>query len=329
LTVAALLAACSDGGDDDRAQSSTTVDRTTTTTTTATSSSTTEPTTTTEPTIAWPDLPTDGQARAVVTPTGIVLPVLGTDGDAFTVRTPCGNTSTVAGTPITGAHVVLDPGHGGEEPGAVGPNGLTEKEVNLAIAQQAKARLEAAGAAVVLTRTADYRIALLTRGSIATSLAPAAFVSIHHNAEPDGPWPRPGSETYYQIASPDSKRLAGLLWEELQEAFTPFAVAWVADTDAGAKYRPADDGGDYYGILRRTAGVPGVLSEAAFISNPPEEALLATAEFQAAEAQAVADAIVRFVTTQEPGSGFTEPYPRVVPAGSGGGTEGCEDPPLS
>ncbi len=279
--------------------------------------------------VEWPALPSDGVV-GIVTPTGIPLPVQGPDGDSFVVTTPCARTASVSGSPVFGAHVVVDAGHGGDEPGAVGRvTGLTEKEVNLAIALEIERLLEETGATVVLTRTADYRVTLATRGELTTVLRPLAFVSIHHNAEPDGPWPGPGSETYYQIASPDSKRLAGLVWEELTAAFATFAgVAWVADSDAGAKYRLTDSGGDFYGILRRTAGVPGVLSEAAFISNPPEEALLATEEFRRAEATAVARAIVRFVGTTDPGSGFTDPYPRTQPAGSGGGTSGCVDPSL-
>ena len=71
-----------------------------------------------------------------------------------------------------------------------------------------------------------------------------------------------------------------------------------------------------------------MLSEAAFISNPPEEQLLADPAFQAVEAEAIARAVVRFVTTPDPGSGFVEPYPRTQPAGPGGGAAGCVDPPL-
>ncbi len=279
--------------------------------------------------VDWAAIDPAGEAKAVVTPTGIVLPVVGLDGDRYVVTTPCAQQATVSGTPLTGANVVIDAGHGGDEPGAVGRvHGLTEKEVNLAIAEQTKQLLEEAGATVVLTRTADYRITLATRGALATALAPQAFVSIHHNAEPDGPWDGPGNETYYQIASPDSKRLAGLVWEEIHEAFAPFAVSWVADTDAGAKYRLASSGGDYYGILKRTAGVAAVLSEAAFISNPPEEELLLTDDFRHAEALAIARAVVRYLGTPDQGSGYTTPYDRTEPAGGGGGTSGCEDPAL-
>ena len=295
----------------------------------ATTATAAAPTTTTAPPIAWPPLPEPGLPGAVVTPNGVVLALRGATPDGrFAATSPCGNEVTVAGTPIAGAHVVLDPGHGGDEPGAVGPGGTTEKAVNLAIAQAAERRLEALGAEVVLTRTGDYRVTLASRGAITTALQPSLFISVHHNAEPDEQRPTPGAETYFQIASPESKRASGLLYEELVSALSRYEITWAADRDAGAKYRPNSSGGDYYGILKRTAGIPAVLSEAAFISNPAEEALLVDPAFQAAEAEAITRAAIRFLTTDEPGSGYIEPYPRTQPAGSGGGASGCTDPPL-
>lgn len=314
----------------DEETSSPATSSTTTTSVAATSSTTSAPTTTTTaPPIPWPALPSDGVPRAVTTSNGLVLAVLSAlDGGGFVARSPCGNEVTVFGAPLSGATVVLDPGHGGDEPGAVGPAGTREKDVNLAIAFETKRQLEAQGATVVLTRTGDYRITLASRAAIAQALRPTVFLSIHHNAEPDQHRPTPGAETYYQIASADSKRAAGLVYEELLAAFSAYAIDWVADLDAGAKYRLRDDGGDYYGILNRTAGVPAVLSEAAFISNPPEERLLNDPVFQAVEAAAFTRAVIRYVTTTDPGSGFVVPYPRTAPAGSGGGAAGCVDPPL-
>lgn len=303
--------------------------RASTSTTAAPTTTVEAPTTTTTTAVAWPAV-NDGEARAVTTPTGVVLAVLATaEGGRFVARSPCGNEVTVPGSSLSGATVVLDPGHGGDEPGAVGPGGATEKDVNLAIALETKRQLEAQGATVVLTRTGDYRITLASRTAIAKALQPALFLSIHHNAEPDEHRATPGAETYRQISSPESKRASGLIYEELLAAFSAYKIDWVADRDAGAKYRPRADGGDYYGILSGSAGVPAVLSEAAFISNPPEEALLVDPAFQAVEAGAFTRAIVRYVTTADPGSGFVEPYPRTAPAGSGGGAKGCVDPPLT
>jgi N-acetylmuramoyl-L-alanine amidase len=247
------------------------------------------------------------------------------------VLTPCENRRWArldSGTATRTADVVLDAGHGGGEPGAVGPGGLNEKELNLAVAQKAAEALRAQGISVVVGRHSDYRQTIAARVAIAAALDPKAFVSIHHNAEPDGPRDGPGSETYYQHKSPESKRLAGLIYEEIVRALAGFSADWVADRDAGAKYRVGSSGSDYYGILRRSAeaGVTASLAELGFISNPSEEALLVRDDVRQAEADAVARAIVRFLRTDDPGSGFVTPYPRSEPAGGGGGAAGCVDP---
>jgi N-acetylmuramoyl-L-alanine amidase len=315
------LAACSSGSADPAFDAAAV-----TSTTAAPTTTTTAPTTTTVP----PAPPLAGvRAPVVVSPRGIVLPVLRPEGAGQRVYLPCGGTGVITeGTPLASAQVVLDPGHGGSEPGAVGANRLTEKAVNLAVAERAKALLEANGVSVVLTRTADYRMTLGARARVAKALRPRAFVSVHHNADPDGPHEGPGSEAFYQYRDGQSKRLAGLLFEEMVAALRQYPVAWTGDTDAGAKYRLNSSGGDYYGVLRQTAGIPGVIAELAFISNPPEAELLARPDVQEVEGRAVAGAILRYLRTNDPGSGFTEPYPRVTPAGPGGGAAGCVDPPL-
>ena len=275
--------------------------------------------------------PDPATAKAVITSTGIVVPVISRAGDAWTVRTPCNATATLnqsrgrsAGSPV----VVLDPGHGGAEPGAVSPAGLAEAGVNLAVSRHAQAALEEAGVATLLTRTGDYEVTLATRSEIARAVDPKAFVSIHHNAEPDGPRDGPGAETYYQIGSADSKRLAGLVYEEIVKALSQYKVAWVADRDAGAKYRQGNNG-DYYAMLRQPGKVVSVLAELAFISNPPEAELIARPDVQKVEGEAVARGIIRYLTTRDPGSGFTEPYPRVDPPGGPGGPgRACRDPQL-
>ena len=268
-------------------------------------------------------------AKAAVTTSGIVVPIVGTQGADALVGTPCGRAVPLRhGFPLTDIAVVLDAGHGGVEPGAVGPAGLTEKALNLAVTQHAQAAIEAAGYKVALTRTGDYRVALKARADIVKALQPKAFVSIHYNAEPDGPFPKHGAETYYQIASADSKRLSGLIYEEIVKAMEPYGLAWVADRDAGAKYRQNSKGGDYYGILRLTNGVPASLAELGFISSAQEESIYAKPDVQKVAGEAVARGVLRYLTTQDPGSGFTEPYPRESPAGGGGGSNNCADPAL-
>jgi N-acetylmuramoyl-L-alanine amidase len=265
----------------------------------------------------------------VVSPAGIVVPVVSSTADTWVVRTPCGATATLRrGTPVGAPVVVLDPGHGGAETGAMSPSGLAESGVNLAVARQAQSALEAAGVPTLLTRTGDYELTLPTRSEIARDVNPRAFVSIHHNADPDGPRPGPGSETYYQIGSADSKRLAGLLYEEVVKALAQYKVAWTADRDAGAKFRAGTSGGDYYAMLRQPGKVVSALAELAFISNPPEAELLGRADVQRVEGQAVARGIVRYLTTPDPGSGFTQPYPRVDPPTVPGPVHACRDPEL-
>jgi len=267
----------------------------------------------------------------VVTPAGVVVPIVGGAPGAWKVRTPCGNDRTLGtGTRVGQAAVVLDPGHGGAERGAISPGGLAEADVNLAVARRARAALEHQGITVALTRTDDYRLELTPRAMIAKALDPRAFVSIHHNADPDGPRPTPGTETYYQQSSPDSKRLAGLIWEEVERALAGYHVGWVGDTDAGAKTRVGDHG-DYYAVLRQPAPVVSALAELAFVSNPAEADLVARTDVQAVEGEAVARAIVRYLRTSDPGSGFTTAYPRAPnppPTGPEAPPEVCVDPPL-
>ncbi|MFP5320411.1 MAG: N-acetylmuramoyl-L-alanine amidase [Acidimicrobiia bacterium] len=289
----------------------------------------TPPPTTAPAAPGFPAITAGDHVRAVRTPNGMLLPAVGAKDGRWQVMTPCATVAEVPGKPVRGAHVVLDPGHGGDEPGAVGPSGLKESDLNLDVAVRVRDMLRAEGATVVLTRNRDVRMTLATRAAIAQALDPVAFVSIHHNAAPIGTASTPGSEAYHQLDAPGSKRLAGLLWEELQAHLSPFGTEWAVGDQPGARARRSlDTGDDYYGILRNAGEVTTVLSEAAFLSNPAEDALLGTAAFRDAEARAIADAVLRYVRTEDPGSGFVPTKEVATPAGSGGGTRGCVDPPL-
>jgi N-acetylmuramoyl-L-alanine amidase len=275
-----------------------------------------------------PTGPPVGHLRA-----GVLMPVMRTDGAWTRVLTPCERLVWVRdpGAEAVGGMVALDPGHGGDEPGTVGPSGLLEKELNLDVARRAAAELRAQDVKAVLTRPADYRATLAFRTAVAEAMGASLVVSIHHNAEPDGRSSRPGTETYHQHGSPRSRRLSGLLHEELCAALQEAGgrdMDWAANVDAGAKWRLNDWGEDYYGMLRRPAavGIPACITEFAFLSDPGEEALLLRSDVRQAEAEALARAVVRFLRTADPGSGFTTPIPRSHPAGPGGGLEGCVDP---
>ncbi len=272
----------------------------------------------------------DGGPRLIVSRKGVVLPVLGPAGDAFRVVTPCGNEVAATGTPLSAIDVVIDPGHGGEEPGAVGPRGLQEKDLNLVVAAHAAKALQAQDVSVLLTRRADYRMTLAARGLVVEAIRPKVFVSIHHNAGATAPSSvGPGTEVYHQHASPESKRLSGLVFEDVKGYLASAKnVSWVAGERPGVVARIGARGEDYYGVLRRTKGTPSALIEGAFISNRSEEALLQRKEVQKAEGEAIARAIVRYLRSPAPGSGYVGPFTSNAPAGGGGGAQSCEDPRL-
>jgi N-acetylmuramoyl-L-alanine amidase len=268
--------------------------------------------------------------KVVITPTGVVAPVLSHNADgSVVIKTPCEATATVRNVTAVGPiDVLIDPGHGGVENGAEG-HGIPEKTINLAVAKVLVDDLNRAGIKALLTRTGDYRVTLVQRANIAHAIKPTALVSVHHNGESDGPRDGPGTEVFFQHASADSRRLAGLIYEEVVKALSQYSgIAWQADTDAGVKPRLNESGGDYYGMLRNPAPVTSVIVESLFLSNEPEAALIARPDVQAAEAGAISRGVVRYLTTGDPGTGFVEPYKRTEPAGGGGGSSGCTDPPL-
>ena len=266
------------------------------------------------------------------TPTGVVVPVVGHTTRGWVVGTPCGNTVTVGTLRALAGTVVLDAGHGGKETGAIGPLGNRESHLNRAVVAHARRALEAAGISAVLTRTDDYRIGIAPRAAIVAAVKPKAVVSIHHNASSSRLLDEPGTEVFHQAvgaSAAESRRLAGLLYEEVAATLARYEVAeWAATPWAGVKPRRNAQGDDYYGILRRTQGTPAALLEIGFLSSKAEERLYAQSAVQKAVGDAVARGVVRFVTTSDPGSGFISPPRLADDHRAGGGTENCEDPPL-
>lgn len=285
---------------------------------------------------------------------GIILPISGHQSGYYAVLTPCEIEGWVPAEAVRAylpgsqeraqrlgeATFVLDPGHGGRDPGAVGPTGLTEQQVNDAIVAELldilrdPERLRAVTEDLILpegiepprvflTRYSNHTARIGYRATVASVLNADAFLSVHNNAAPEGPLPHPGTETYYQHRSAESKRLGGLIYEELIRALTPYGAGWAGNRDAGAKYRVNSEGDDFYGVLRRSA-VPAVLIEGVFISNPPEEELLRQPAVREDIATAIARALARYVLTADPGSGFTEP--RANLGSPGGRGLRCEDP---
>ena len=150
-------------------------------------------------------------------------------------------------------HIVLDPGHGGKDPGAIGPNGTQEKTQTLWFALMLRMELERYGHSAYLTRWDDREMTLQQRCHTANRERGDIFVSLHFNGH-NNPQAN-GCETYHFVASPKGQRLAGHIQTEMLYA--------VRNRDRGVK------AGSFY-VLRHTA-MPAVLLEPLFVTNFEEE----------------------------------------------------------
>lgn len=177
-----------------------------------------------------------------------------------------------------GKIIVIDPGHGGYDPGAVGKLGTKEKEITLDIAKRVAKLLEARGAKVIMTRTGDKDVGLYERTSMANSAKANIFVSIHINANENTALG--GTSTYVYSGSKTSRvqesdRLARYIQSEL--------VKTLGLRDIGVKYAN-------FAVLR-TSTMPAVLCELAFISNVPEEQYINKDGFKNSAAEAIVKGI--------------------------------------
>jgi N-acetylmuramoyl-L-alanine amidase len=175
--------------------------------------------------------------------------------------------------------VVIDPGHGGPDPGAVGIEGLRETDVVLDVALQVAQLLQARGVQVLLTRTTEVDVDLPPRVALANASGAQLFVSLHANAlsldRPDVN----GIETFY-FEGGASTRLAQLVQEYLLSVSpgTP---------DRGA--RP----GRFF-VIRRTV-MPSVLAELGFVTGEIDAPRLSDASFRRRLAQAISGAILTYL----------------------------------
>lgn len=173
--------------------------------------------------------------------------------------------------------IVFDPGHGGHDPGAVGPTGLNEKDVVLAVAREAGAQLAARGLTVLHTRTDNTFVTLDGRCSFANTRAADLFVSLHCNSATNNT--ATGTETYAYSAGGAGDRLARAIQTRL--------VRELGLRDRGVKYAN-------FAVLRGTS-MPAALTEIAFLNNPSEEALLRDPAFQRRAATAIATGVLAHV----------------------------------
>lgn len=182
---------------------------------------------------------------------------------------------------LAGLTIVVDPGHGGPDPGARGPSGSFEKNNTLPVGLELAALLRSAGAHVVLTRSTDIspaqgtyteRADLEARTKIANDLKADLFVSLHNDSFSNPA--ASGSTTYYSSQNPiaaQSKTLAEDIQSELVKSM-------------GLPSRGVKDAAFY--VVKNTK-MPAVLVEIGFLSNPNEESLLGSPEFQKTAAQGI------------------------------------------
>lgn len=220
-------------------------------------------------------------AVAVATMLLVVMFFVGREAAAF-----------VAGRSVneTQLCVVIDAGHGGDDPGKVGINGVKEKDINLEIAKLLKQFLEAADVKVVMTREDEEGLYdagasnkkvqdMKRRVEIISEAKPVATVSIHQNSYPEE-YVR-GAQVFYYTNSQEGMRLAGCIQKQLIQR---------ADTENTRQIKANDS---YY-LLKKAEG-PIVIAECGFLSNWSEAEMLCEKEYQQKIAWAIHIGILQYL----------------------------------
>jgi N-acetylmuramoyl-L-alanine amidase len=188
-----------------------------------------------------------------------------------------GSAEIVGLKPLRGLLIMLDPGHGGQDPGAVGPTGLKESEVNLRVGRYLRQLLIADGAQVIMTRDDDRSVSLAQRVEIAARVKPDLFVSIHHNASLR-PVSENRSEIYFNALDQGVPlRTAEEMAQGLQQV--------------GYGDRTVMLPGGFF-VLRNNPA-PAILTEGAYITIPHIEQALRTGKYLTDQAQVYRLAIRR------------------------------------
>lgn len=179
--------------------------------------------------------------------------------------------------------IVIDAGHGGEDPGKVSRNGTEEKNINLSIALKLKPLLEAEGYNVVLTRDSDVSICtgdygkiedLANRVDIISDSEAALVISIHQNSYSDSSVH--GAQVFYSKGSEAGKKLAEFVQESLLEV------------EPDNKRKPKADA-SYYLFVHTEC--PVVIAECGFLSNPEDESRLLDENYQQSMAEAIRNGV--------------------------------------
>ncbi len=205
--------------------------------------------------------------------------------------------STGLASSLAGKTVCLDPGHGGTaatDSYRVGLGGEREEWIDLRVAVELKKMLEAEGARVFMTRTADVDVPLAARARLAREEKADLFLSIHHNATADRSANFPilyyhghASENAGSVAL--GRCLARRLRKALFSSETPVTLCsdYVLFPNSGCA------------VLRESYGIPGILGEASFFTNAEEEERLKQPAYNRKEARAYCQAVEDFFALKQ------------------------------
>ena len=199
---------------------------------------------------------------------------------------------------LVGKTILVDAGHGGTaetDQFRVGPTGEREEWINLRVALLLEQLLEDRGAKVIVTRVEDVRVPLAERSDLAIEHNVDLFLSIHHNATADPAVNFPivyfhGHASENKASVILAKKITRSLLEDFHEPYTPASIA--------SDYTIFSNSGT--AVLRNTYGIPGVIAEASFFTNPSEEKLLKLPEHNWKEALAYLAAIEAFFEEETP-----------------------------
>jgi N-acetylmuramoyl-L-alanine amidase len=180
--------------------------------------------------------------------------------------------------PLSGIKILLDPGHGGKESGAIGPTGYPEKDVNLVVSKLLRDELVQRGAKVVMTREDDRDVSLVERQEIISKEEPAIALSIHHNSLPDD-------------GDAEKTKGFGTFWYHPQShSLAVFLENYVVN-----KLRKPSYGVFWNNLaLTRPYVAPSVLLELGFMSNPYEFEEVVNPEEQKKMAKTLADGVTEW-----------------------------------
>jgi N-acetylmuramoyl-L-alanine amidase len=200
----------------------------------------------------------------------------------------------VMNSSVSSSQVVIDVGHGGDDPGKIGINQAQEKDINLKIGQSLYRMLSTSGYTVTMTRTQDQSLAssgssnqkrddLNQRKEIMNQAAPMAIVSIHQNSYTSES--EHGTQVFYPAGQEEGKLLASCIQEQCRRILDP------------DNKRQIKENSEYY--LFRDNPYPIVIVECGFLSNYQEANLLITDAYQEKVAWSIYLGVVQYLKTLE------------------------------